>query len=132
MTIIESLITKLEKINNDVLIERLEVLERFMSAQETNRLVEERKKENAKQIEDIFGEKTATIKTNENITATIKTNENITATIKTNENILENDDKEEVIGENDIMDKFKWVMIGIGAFVLLIFIISIIYWFVSS
>jgi len=106
MSIIESLITKLEKINNDVLIERLEILERFVSARETNRLLEERQNENSRQIKDIFGEKP--------------------------EVVSKNDDNEEVIEKKNIMDKFKWVMIGIGVFVLLIFIISIIFWYVSS
>ena len=105
MTIIQSLITKLEKINNDVLIERLEVLERFVSAEETNRLLEKRQNENSAQIKDIFGEKPP---------------------------VVSNDDNEEVIGKKDIMDKFKWVMIGIGIFVLLIFVISMIIWYVSS
>jgi len=105
MTIIQSLITKLEKINNGVLIERLEILERFVSARETNRLLEERKNENSKQIIDIFGEKEPVVNNN--------------------------DDNEEVIEKKDIIDKFKWVMIGIGVFVLLIFIISILFWYVS-
>ena len=114
MTIIQSLITKLENNNNNMLIEKLEVLEKFISAEETNRLIEERKINNANQIDDIFSQKTYFVK-----------NSDI---------IIDKEDKEdnEVIGEKDIMNKFKWVMIGIGVLILIIFILSIIYWFMSS
>jgi len=116
MTIIQSLIASLEKNNNNKLIEKLEILERFVSSEESNKLstaalnklISDRVNSNNKQdgIKDVEEDTTKS-------------------------DVSKSDEKEEVIESDNIMSKFKWVLIGIGIFVLLIFISSIIYWYMN-
>ena len=123
MSIIQSLIASLEKNNNKKLIEKLEILEKFVSSEESNKLstealnklISDRIKSNNKQegIKDVKEEDTTILS---------KSDESKSDESKS--------DKEVIESEN-IMSKFKWVLLGIGIFVLLIFISSIIYWYMN-
>jgi chemotaxis protein histidine kinase CheA len=124
MTIIQSLITSLEKNNNNKLIEKLEILEKFVSSEESNKLSTEA-------LNKLISDR---VKSN-NEQEGIKNAKNDTK--EEDNNKLSKSVEKEVIEESetkkseDIMSKFKWVLIGIGIFVLLIFISSIIYWYMN-
>jgi len=133
MSIIQSLIASLEKNNNKKLIEKLEILEKFVSSEESNKLstealnklISDRIKSNNKQegIKDVKEEDTTILsKSDESKSDESKSDESKSDESKS--------DKEVIESEN-IMSKFKWVLLGIGIFVLLIFISSIIYWYMN-
>ena len=118
MTIIQSLIASLEKNNNNKLIEKLEILEKFVSSESNklstealNKLISDRVKSNNEQ---------------EGIKNT-KEEENSKLSESVEKEVIETETNK----SEDIMGKFKWVLIGIGIFVLLIFISGIIYWYMN-
>jgi hypothetical protein len=124
MTIIQSLITSLEKNNNNKLIEKLEILEKFVSSEESNKLSTEA-------LNKLISDRVKSNNEQEGIKNAKKD------TKEEDNNKLSESVEKEVIEESetkkseDIMSKFKWVLIGIGIFVLLIFISSIIYWYMN-
>jgi len=123
MTIIQSLIASLEKNNNNKLIEKLEILEKFVSSEESNKLstealnklISDRVKSNNEQ-EGIKNAKEDT-----------KKEDNSKLSKSVEKEVIET----ETNNSEGIMSKFKWVLIGIGIFVLLIFISSVIYWYMN-
>jgi len=124
MTIIQSLIISLEKNNNNKLIEKLEILEKFVSSEESNKLSTEA-------LNKLISDRVKSNKEQEGIKNAKED------TKEEDNNKLSKSVEKEVIEEGesknseDIMSKFKWVLIGIGIFVLLIFISSIIYWYMN-
>ena len=128
MTIIQSLIASLEKNNNNKLIEKLEILEKFVSSEESNKLstealnklISDRVKSNNEQ-EGIKNAKEDTKKED------TKKEDNSKLSKSVEKEVIET----ETNNSEGIMSKFKWVLIGIGIFVLLIFISSVIYWYMN-
>ena len=123
MTIIQSLIISLEKNNNNKLIEKLEILEKFVSSEESNKLSTEA-------LNKLISDRVKSNKEQEgikNAKEDTKKEDNSKLSKSVEKEVIET----ETNNSEGIMSKFKWVLIGIGIFVLLIFISSVIYWYMN-
>ena len=113
-----SMTTSLPKTKEDIattLVSKLQNKEKFSDDENNDEIIddlEELRQEREDQDRDILG---------------IEPSDENDSEDNTND-----EEKEEEEEEEDIMKKFKWVLIGIGVFVLVSIIAGIIYWFYFS